>query len=55
MLADRASAYRQWHLPLAEALREEARLGARVVTEEGAAGAQKVRGGAGRGGEVRAR
>ena len=34
MLADRASAYRQWDLPLADALREEGRHGAPVVAAE---------------------
>ncbi len=43
MLTDRASAYRQWDLPLDEALREEGRRGAPIVAKEGAAGAQKVR------------
>jgi enoyl-CoA hydratase len=50
MLADRASAYRQWDLPLSEALREEGRHGAPVVEREGAAGAKRFVGGAGRGG-----
>ena len=51
MLADRASAYRQWDLPLAEALREEGRHGAPVVAAEGAAGARRFVEGAGRGGK----
>ncbi len=54
MLTDRASTYRQWHLPLAEALREEARLGTRVVEAEGAAGAKRFVEGAGRGGKFQA-
>jgi enoyl-CoA hydratase len=51
MLADRASAYRQWDLPLAEALREEGRFGAPVVAAEGVFGAQRFVDGAGRGGK----
>ena len=51
MLADRASAYRQWDLPLAEALREEGRHGAPVVAAEGVFGAQRFVDGAGRGGK----
>jgi enoyl-CoA hydratase len=50
MLADRASAYAQWNLPLAEALREEGRRGAPIVAAEGAAGALRFVKGAGRGG-----
>ena len=50
MLTDRASAYRQWYMPLAEALREEGRHGAPVVAAEGAAGAKRFVEGAGRGG-----
>ena len=50
MLTDRASAYRQWDLPLDEALREEGRRGAPIVAKEGAAGAKRFVGGAGRGG-----
>ncbi len=50
MLADRASAYRQWYLPLAEALREEGRHGVPIVAAEGAAGAKRFVEGAGRGG-----
>jgi len=50
MLADRASAYRQWDLPLAEALREEGRQGEAIVALEGAAGARRFVDGAGRGG-----
>jgi enoyl-CoA hydratase len=51
MLTDRASAYRQWFLPLAEALREEGRHGAPIVAAEGAAGAKRFVAGAGRGGK----
>jgi enoyl-CoA hydratase len=48
MLADRASAYAQWDLPLAEALRQEGRKGAPMVAAEGAAGARRFAAGAGR-------
>ena len=48
MLADRRSAYAQWDLPLAEALRQEGRNGAPIVAAEGAAGARRFAGGAGR-------
>ena len=51
MLADRPSAYAQWELPLAEALRQEGRLGAPIVAAEGAAGAARFVGGAGRHGQ----
>ncbi len=51
MLADRASAYRQWFLPLAEALREEGRHGAPIVAAEGEAGAKRFLRGEGRGGK----
>ena len=51
MLTDRASAYRQWFMPLAEALREEGRQGAPIVAIEGAAGAKRFVNGAGRGGK----
>lgn len=51
MLADRASAYNQWNLPLAEALRQEGRLGVPIVLAEGAAGAARFLGGAGRHGQ----
>jgi len=51
MLIDRASAYRQWFLPMSEALREEGRHGAPIVAEEGLAGAQRFVKGAGRGGK----
>jgi len=52
MLTDRASAYRQWHLPLATALREEGRLGVPIVAAEGAAGARRFAAGAGRHGSL---
>jgi len=45
---DRHSAYRQWDLPLAEALRAEGRDGVRLVFEEGIAGAARFIAGAGR-------
>ena len=48
MLADRASSYRQWDLPLDEALRQEGANGYRIVFEEGLAGAARFSGGAGR-------
>jgi enoyl-CoA hydratase len=48
MLADRHSAYAQWDLPLAEALRQEGRLGVPIVAAEGAAGAERFVQGAGR-------
>ncbi len=48
MLADRRSAYEQWNLPLATALREEGRRGVPMVAAEGAAGAAKFASGAGR-------
>jgi len=51
MLVDRASAYRQWFLPMSEALREEGRHGAPIVAQEGRAGAQRFVAGAGRGGK----
>ena len=51
MLTDRASSYRQWYLPLAEALREEGRHGVPIVAAEGAAGAKRFVEGAGRGGK----
>ncbi len=51
MLADRASAYRQWDLPLATALREEGRHGVPIVATEGAAGARRFAEGAGRSGK----
>ncbi|MBB3640572.1 crotonase/enoyl-CoA hydratase family protein [Variovorax atrisoli] len=51
MLADRRSAYAQWDMPLAEALRREGSLGVPVVFAEGQAGAARFAGGAGRHGE----
>jgi len=51
MLADRASAYAQWELPLAEALRREGEAGYRIVFEEGLEGAARFAGGAGRHGD----
>lgn len=48
MLADRKSAFDQWDLPLAEALRREGRDGAPIVAMEGKAGALRFAGGAGR-------
>ena len=51
MLADRRSAYEQWDLPLAEALRGEGALGVPMVFAEGEAGAARFARGAGRHGE----
>src|SRR5262249_18751003 len=51
MLADRASAYAQWSLPLADALRAEGRRGVPIVFEEGAEGAARFVAGAGRHGD----
>ncbi|WP_100638270.1 crotonase/enoyl-CoA hydratase family protein [Marinobacter salexigens] len=51
MLADRASAYRQWELPLADALRNEGKKGYPIVFEEAIAGAQRFAEGAGRHGD----
>jgi enoyl-CoA hydratase len=49
MLADRASAYRQWELPLDEALRNEFQGGMAVIESgETLEGAQRFRGGQGR-------
>lgn len=48
MLADRASAFGQWDLPLAEALQREGAGGYRVVFEEGLDGAARFAAGAGR-------
>lgn len=48
MLVDRASAYAQWDLPLADALRHEGRHGASMVAAEGVAGAARFVAGAGR-------
>ena len=51
MQADRASAYGQWDLPLAEALRREGRDGSPMVAREGRAGARRFVAGAGRHGK----
>jgi len=48
MRTDRASAYRQWDLPLEAALRSEGAAGVPVVMAEGADGAQRFVDGAGR-------
>jgi enoyl-CoA hydratase len=48
MLTDRASAYAQWDLPLADALRREGAEGVPVVFEEALAGAARFVDGAGR-------
>jgi enoyl-CoA hydratase len=48
MLADRASAYAQWDLPLAEALQREGAGGFPVIAAEAVAGAARFAGGAGR-------
>ncbi len=48
MLADRRSAYRQWDLPLEDALREEGAGGYPVVFEEAITGADRFVKGAGR-------
>ncbi len=48
MLADRASAYRQWGPPLGTALREEGRGGAPILAAEGEAGARRFTQGAAR-------
>ena len=48
MLADRRSAYEQWDLPLAEALRREGVQGVPIVFAEGEAGAARFTHGAGR-------
>jgi enoyl-CoA hydratase len=48
MLADRESAYQQWDLPLADALRQEGARGVAIVASEGAAGAARFVAGAGR-------
>lgn len=54
MIADRHSAFEQWSLPLAEALRLEGRLGAPIVQAEGKAGARRFADGAGRHGVFQA-
>ena len=48
MLADRASAYAQWDLPLVDALREEGARGVPIVAAEGVQGAARFAAGAGR-------
>ncbi|WP_443083337.1 crotonase/enoyl-CoA hydratase family protein [Variovorax sp. IB41] len=48
MLTDRCSAYAQWDMPLAEALRHEGAQGVPIVFAEGEAGAARFAGGAGR-------
>ncbi len=53
MLADRRSAYAQWDMPLAEALRREGAQGVPMVFAEGEAGAARFAGGAGRHGEFK--
>jgi enoyl-CoA hydratase len=50
--ADRASAYAQWDLPLAQALRAEGARGVAIVAREGAAGAARFVAGAGRHGAL---
>jgi len=52
MRADRASAFEQWDLPMADALRHEGAGGFAVVAAEGLAGAARFASGAGRHGEV---
>ena len=49
--ADRLTAYRQWDLPLADALRLEAREGAKPIAAEAQAGAARFAKGLGRGGD----
>jgi enoyl-CoA hydratase len=46
--ADRRSAYAQWDLPLADALRQEGRWGAPILASEGERGAARFAAGAGR-------
>jgi enoyl-CoA hydratase len=48
MLADRRSAFEQWDLPLAEALRQEGARGVGIVFSEGLAGASRFASGEGR-------
>ena len=48
MQADRRSAYMQWDLPLADALRQEGRWGAPIVAMEGKSGAKRFEQGSGR-------
>jgi enoyl-CoA hydratase len=52
MLADRASAYAQWDLPLAQALQQEGARGYGIVAKEGLAGAARFAAGAGRHGKA---
>jgi enoyl-CoA hydratase len=54
MLADRRSAYGQWDLPLAEALKQEGARGVDMIFSEGIAGAARFAGGAGRHGAFEA-
>jgi enoyl-CoA hydratase len=51
MLTDRRSAYVQWDLPLADALRQEGVHGVPIVAAEGKAGAERFTKGAGRHGK----
>lgn len=51
MRADRRSAYSQWDMPLADALRQEGRDGAPIVAAEGRSGAKRFVGGEGRHGK----
>ena len=51
MRADRASAIRQWDLPLAEAMQQEGAAGQAVLAAEGLAGAARFAAGAGRHGQ----
>lgn len=50
---DRQSAYAQWDMPLAEALRQEGKQGAPIVAAEGQAGARRFVGGEGRHGKFK--
>ncbi|MGE3142334.1 MAG: crotonase/enoyl-CoA hydratase family protein [Hyphomonadaceae bacterium] len=52
--ADRASVFAGWSLDMAEALAREAKRGVPVIAREGAAGAARFVGGAGRGGDFSA-
>jgi enoyl-CoA hydratase len=54
MLTDRRSAYEQWDLPLAQALRLEGARGTPMVFAEGEAGARRFSAGAGRHGDFSA-
>jgi len=51
MLADRASAYAQWSLPLEDALRQEGARGTPMVFAEGVSGSARFAAGAGRHGQ----